>query len=101
MRGFETAEFEGRVSRAQAAMRSAGLDAMFFTTEPEITQYSQVSQCNMKHFQAFYHGMLKQGIYFAPSAYEASFLSLAHTQEHIQHTLDTARSVFQTLAKQT
>tara|TARA_B100001094_G_scaffold333468_1_gene413018 strand:- start:6381 stop:7673 length:1293 start_codon:yes stop_codon:yes gene_type:complete len=73
----------------------------FFTTEPEITQYSQVSQCNMKHFQAFYHGMLKQGIYFAPSAYEASFLSLAHTQEHIQHTLDTARSVFQTLAKQT
>ncbi|MGB0831962.1 MAG: aminopeptidase P family N-terminal domain-containing protein, partial [Paracoccaceae bacterium] len=40
MRGFETAEFEGRVSRAQAAMRSAGLDAMFFTTEPEIRYFT-------------------------------------------------------------
>ena len=39
-RGFETAEFEGRVLRAQAAMRSAGLDAMFFTTEPEIRYFT-------------------------------------------------------------
>jgi len=56
-----------------------------------------VSQCDVERFKRFYHGMLEQGIYLAPSAYEAGFVSSAHTNEDIEKTLDAAEIVFKTL----
>ncbi|MGL5393392.1 MAG: aspartate aminotransferase family protein, partial [Shewanella sp.] len=48
---------------------------------------------NLEHFRAFYHGMLDEGVYLAPSAYEAGFLSLAHGEEELSRTLAAADRV--------
>jgi glutamate-1-semialdehyde 2,1-aminomutase len=69
----------------------------FFTTEPKINYYEQVMQCDMERFKAFYHGMLDNGVYLAPSAYEAGFVSAAHGDAEIEKTIEAARTVFSTL----
>jgi glutamate-1-semialdehyde 2,1-aminomutase len=51
-------------------------------------------QSNVERFKKFFHLMLEEGVYLAPSAFEAGFMSLAHSQENIQHTLDAARRSF-------
>ncbi|MCP5347073.1 MAG: glutamate-1-semialdehyde 2,1-aminomutase [Gammaproteobacteria bacterium] len=66
----------------------------FFTEEPSVSRFEQVTACNMAHFQAFFHSMLKNGVYLAPSAYEAGFVSAAHGSEEIQLTLDAAEQAF-------
>jgi glutamate-1-semialdehyde 2,1-aminomutase len=53
-----------------------------------------VTQCNMEHFRYFYHAMLAQGVYLAPSAYEAGFLSMAHGEEELVATLKAVDTVF-------
>jgi len=70
---------------------------LFFTDEDKITTFAQVSQCNVDRFKAFYHGMLAEGIYMAPSAYETGFVSSAHSDEDIQKTIDAASRVFKNL----
>ncbi len=50
--------------------------------------------CNVKHFQQFFHAMLDNGVYLAPSAYEAGFISMAHTDTEINFTLDAAEKAF-------
>lgn len=70
----------------------------FFTDEPEITRYEQVTRCDMERFKRFYHLMLEEGVYLAPSAYEAGFLSLAHGDKEIEHTLAAAERSFAKLA---
>ena len=47
-----------------------------------------------ERFKKFFHLMLEEGVYLAPSAFEAGFMSLAHTQEDIQRTIDAARRCF-------
>jgi glutamate-1-semialdehyde 2,1-aminomutase len=69
----------------------------FFSAENKISSFAQVSQCDQEAFKAFYHGMLNQGIYLAPSSYEAGFMSAAHTDADIQRTLDAAKIVMATL----
>lgn len=69
---------------------------LFFTEEDAITNYNQVQNCNIKHFKQFFHGMLKEGVYFAPSAFEVGFVSLAHTESVLDFTLEAADRVFQT-----
>jgi glutamate-1-semialdehyde 2,1-aminomutase len=66
----------------------------FFTDEPEITRFEQVSRCDIDAFKRFYHLMLQEGIYLAPSAYEAGFLSLAHSDADIAATLAAAERCF-------
>lgn len=66
----------------------------FFTEQTEITRFDQVSRCDINAFKRFYHLMLEQGVYLAPSAYEAGFLSLAHSDADIQKTLDAAAHCF-------
>ena len=66
----------------------------FFTDEPEITRFEQVSRCDIDAFKRFYHLMLQEGIYLAPSAYEAGFLSLAHSEADIAATLAAAERCF-------
>lgn len=70
---------------------------LFFTNESPIASYKEVAQCNIPRFKLFFHGMLEQGIYLAPSAFEAGFLSIAHTDADIQATLQAADKVFATL----
>lgn len=75
-----------------------GMFGFFFTEETEITRYEQVTRCDMERFKRFYHLMLEEGVYLAPSAYEAGFLSLAHGDKEIAHTLAAADRSFAKLA---
>jgi glutamate-1-semialdehyde 2,1-aminomutase len=69
----------------------------FFSKEKNISRFAQVSQSNMEQFKKFYHGMLDEGVYLAPSAFEAGFMSLAHTDEDIETTIQAAKEVMKTL----
>ncbi len=66
----------------------------FFTSEKDIRTFEQVSACDQARFQAFFHGMLEEGVYLAPSSFEAGFVSAAHTEENIEFTLQAADKVF-------
>lgn len=76
-----------------------GMFGFFFTEETEISRFEQVTRCDMERFKRFYHLMLEEGIYLAPSAYEAGFLSLAHGEREIAHTLAAADRSFAKLAQ--
>ena len=69
----------------------------FFNKNKNISRFAQVTEGNMEHFQKFYHGMLAEGIYLAPCAYEAGFMSLAHTEQDIENTILAAKKVMKTL----
>ena len=60
-------------------------------------RFAQVTACDIERFKRFFHGMLHEGIYLAPSAYEAGFVSSAHTDADLAATLDAAEKVFKTL----
>jgi glutamate-1-semialdehyde 2,1-aminomutase len=63
-----------------------GMFGWFFTNQKQIISESCVQCCELKTFPAFFHAMLQQGIYLAPSPFEAGFISQAHTHREIQHT---------------
>jgi glutamate-1-semialdehyde 2,1-aminomutase len=77
--------------------RVGGMFGLFFSEEKQIRRFAQVMQCNQERFKRFFHGMLQHGVYLAPSAFEAGFVSAAHTAEDIQNTIDAATAVFKTL----
>lgn len=66
----------------------------FFFTDRTVKNYSEAKQTNQPHFQKFFHSMLHRGIYLAPSAFEAGFLSVAHTPALIDQTLQAAGESF-------
>ena len=74
-----------------------GMFGCFFSSETHISRFQQVTRCDMQRFQQFYHGMLEAGVYLAPSAYEAGFVSSAHSDALIDETVATAARVFATL----
>ncbi len=74
-----------------------GMFGMFFTDQTEVSSYQQATKCNIDAFKRFFHLMLQQGIYLAPSAYEAGFLSLAHSDSDLAATIDAAKRSFATL----
>ncbi|CAK0756267.1 glutamate-1-semialdehyde 2,1-aminomutase [Gammaproteobacteria bacterium] len=76
-----------------------GMFGLFFTTEDPIQDYAQVMGCNVPRFREFFHAMLKRGIYLAPSAFEAGFVSGAHTATEIATTIAAAQEVFSTFAE--
>lgn len=77
--------------------QAGGMFGFFFTDEQQITSYEQVVKCNQERFKKFFHGMLEQGVYLAPSAFEAGFISAAHGDAEIQATVEAAEKVFATL----
>jgi len=77
--------------------QAGGMFGLFFSEEPRINRFAQVMACNQEQFKKFFHGMLSAGIYLAPSAYEAGFVSSAHSAEDIEKTVQTARKVMQTI----
>ena len=78
---------------AFATNRVGGMFGLFFTNTRPVTRYAQVLAGDLKRFQAFFHGMLREGIYLAPSAYEAGFVSDAHTEGDLTATMTAARRV--------
>ena len=71
-----------------------GMFGFFFTEEQTVTRYEQVMACDQERFKKFYHGMLAEGVYLAPSAFEAGFVSSAHTDTEINATIEAAKKVF-------
>lgn len=74
-----------------------GMFGIFFSEEKKITRFQQVMNSNTKRFNEFFHGMLKHGVYLAPSAFEAGFISIKHDKDVIQKTLDAADKVMKDL----
>ncbi|WP_347988225.1 glutamate-1-semialdehyde 2,1-aminomutase [Methylomonas sp. AM2-LC] len=70
---------------------------LFFSAEKNISRYAQVMQCDQAKFKQFFHAMLAQGVYLAPSAFEAGFVSAAHSEADIQETINAARIAFRQL----
>ena len=71
----------------------------FFFTSDQVTNYDHVAASNVEHFSAFFHEMLAQGIYLAPSAFEAGFLSAQHGEAEVECTLHAADVAFSKLAR--
>jgi glutamate-1-semialdehyde 2,1-aminomutase len=74
-----------------------GMFGFFFTVEPRVDTFAKVMACDVDRFKRFFHAMLDEGIYLAPSAFEAGFLSAAHSPEDIDATVAAATKVFPTL----
>jgi glutamate-1-semialdehyde 2,1-aminomutase len=71
---------------------------LFFTARETITSYAEVTACDLDAFKRFFHAMLDRGIYLAPSAYEAGFLSAAHGEREIALTVEAAHEAFAVVA---
>ncbi len=74
-----------------------GMFGLFFTEQSAIGDFAAVMACNVERFKQFFHSMLEQGIYLAPSAFEAGFVSAAHTADDIQATIAAAKIALQGL----
>jgi len=74
-----------------------GMFGFFFSEEKHITRYEQVVAGDIERFKTFFHGMLRQGVYLAPSAFEASFVSIAHSDDDIEATLTATETVMKSL----
>ncbi|QIM63812.1 glutamate-1-semialdehyde-2,1-aminomutase [Pasteurellaceae bacterium Orientalotternb1] len=71
-----------------------GMFGLFFTPQDRIESYQDVIKCDVQAFNTFFHKMLEKGVYLAPSAFEAGFMSLAHSDEDITFTLEMADQAF-------
>ena len=90
------AGLEKAAADAGIAFTTTGVCAMFgmyFCAGP-INSYADAMLSNSNQFNQFFHGMLKRGVYFGPSAYEAAFISSAHSDIEIAHTIEAAQAVF-------
>jgi glutamate-1-semialdehyde 2,1-aminomutase len=67
---------------------------LFFTDAPKVENYQQVMACDTQRFAKFFHSMLRQGVYLAPASYEAGFMSSAHSDADIEHTIAAAAQAF-------
>jgi glutamate-1-semialdehyde 2,1-aminomutase len=77
-----------------ATTQVGGMFGVFFSKEANITNYQQATQCDIAAFKRFFHLMLDQGVYLAPSAYEAGFLSIAHSDDDLAYTIAAAKKAF-------
>ncbi len=77
-----------------------GMFGFFFTEKETVTSYADVTKCDIERFKRFFNLMLQNGVYLAPSAYEACFTSLAHGDKEIEATLNAAERAFATLAEE-
>jgi glutamate-1-semialdehyde 2,1-aminomutase len=77
-----------------ATNRVGGMFGLFFSDQSSITRFDQVTDCDVARFNAFFNAMLQQGIYLAPSAFEAGFVSAAHETEQLDETIVAAEKVF-------
>jgi len=78
---------------AMTSNQVGGMFGLFFTDTAKVENFAQVTQCNLERFNQFFHGMLDEGVYLAPSAYEAGFVSSVHSQEDLDNTIAAADKV--------
>ncbi len=76
---------------------AGGMFGLFFTDASKVTNFAETTACDQERFKKFFHGMLNEGVYLAPSAYEAGFVSIAHTDEDLNNSIEAAAKVFKTL----
>lgn len=74
--------------------RVGSMFTTFFTDQPT-SSYAAVKTSNTRLYSSYFHAMLEEGVYFAPSQFESSFVSLAHSQEDLEITVEAARKAFQ------
>ncbi len=93
--GFKAAADEAGIP---LTVQSAGaMFGFFFTKEDSVTRFDQVMECDVERFKKFFQGMLAEGVYLAPSAFEAGFVCAALSEEDIEFTIAAARKVMATL----
>jgi glutamate-1-semialdehyde 2,1-aminomutase len=92
VRGMEAAA--DRAGVPLATNHVCGMFGLFFTAAPRVTSYAEATACDVERFRRFFHGMLEEGVYLAPSAFEAGFVSAAHTDADIDATIAAAARVF-------
>lgn len=79
-----------------SAQSVGGMFGLYFSEQCP-NSFAEVMQCDKAAFNRFFHGMLEQGVYLAPSAFEAGFVSIAHSEADINQTIEAARQVFASL----
>ena len=94
--GLEAAARDAGVPFTTA--RVGGMFGLFFTEQAYVDTYAQAVACDAAAFNRFFHAMLARGVYLAPSAFEAGFMSSAHDADVIAATLEAARGAFAELA---
>jgi glutamate-1-semialdehyde 2,1-aminomutase len=90
---------EGLEVRAAAAGQTVRINSVcgmfgLFFTGGEVTEFDHVANADVDRFNRFFHAMLEAGVYLAPSAFEAGFVSTAHSREVVDATLDAAEIAF-------
>jgi glutamate-1-semialdehyde 2,1-aminomutase len=80
-----------------AVENQGGMFGLVFTNAGPVRSYAQVAAADVERFKRFFHGMLDEGIYMAPSAFEAGFVSIAHSDDDLHQTVAAAAKVFDTL----
>lgn len=75
-------------------VNEGGMFGFFFTEQEKVTSFAEVQKCDIERFKTFFHHMLEEGVYFAPAAFEAGFISQAHTQADIDFTVEAAKRAF-------
>ena len=75
-----------------------GMFGLFFTEQDSVTSFKEATACDTEAFKIFFHSMLDQGINLAPSAYEAGFVSSAHSDEDLNKTIEAAEAAFKLLS---
>jgi len=76
--------------------RCGSMFCAYFTSDP-VHNLADAMKSDRSRFAAYFHGMLAEGVYFAPSQFEAGFLSTAHSSEDIDKTVGAAAKVMKTL----
>lgn len=100
-------KLEKLLAGLQAAADEAGIPfktqqagamfGLYFTDQDDITSFDSMLACDTEAFKKFFHGMLDRGVNFAPSAFEAGFISAAHSDEDIEFTIQAAKDTFQSM----
>lgn len=93
--------FQDAADQAGIAFTTSQVGAMFglfFTEQEQVNSFSDSMACDLERFKQFFHAMLDQGVYLAPSAYEAGFVSAAHSDADIDNTIAAASNAFKQIA---
>lgn len=79
---------------ALSTVSVGGMFGIFFTDKERVTSFAEATTCDLEAFKKFFHLMLDEGVYLAPSAYEAGFVSAAHTEADLDNTIAAAERAF-------
>lgn len=84
---------------AHTSTRVGSMFGLFFTDKKPLKNYDDAKTCDVDRFRRWFHGMLREGVFLAPSQFEAGFISMAHDDATIDATIEAASRVIKTLSK--